>query len=152
MSVNGKFTIIENSELVEVIFTLKDIDSIARGFIPLLANLNVVAVNGQMGAGKTTFIHAVCRQMGVTGHMSSPTYSIIQQYKTANNLIINHIDVYRLKDEEEAVQAGVEEVINSGDLCFIEWPEKIANILPLHFMPIFIEPADHNQRRLVVKY
>ena len=137
---------------MDLIFTLDEIDEIAKRFIPLLNNLNIVAVNGDMGAGKTTFIHAVCRQMGVTGKMSSPTYSIIQQYKTKNNLIINHIDVYRLKDTNEAIQAGVEDAINSGDFCFIEWPEKIANILPLHFISIFIEPANHTKRKVVVKY
>ncbi len=136
---------------MNLIFTLDNIDAVAEEFITHFINVNVVAVSGNMGAGKTTFIQAVCRQLGVTDHMSSPTYSIIQQYKTTNNLIINHIDVYRLKDEEEAVQAGVEDAINSGDFCFIEWPEKIAKILPLHFISIFIEPADHTKRRIVVK-
>ena len=138
---------------MDVIFTLEDIDKIAEEFISILnnANLNVVAVNGAMGAGKTTFIHAVCRHMGVTDKMSSPTYSIIQQYKTKSNLLINHIDVYRLKDVDEAIQAGVEDAINSGNFCFIEWPEKIADILPLHFISIFIEPANHTKRKLIVK-
>ena len=137
---------------MDLIFTLDNIDDIAKRFIPLLNNFNIVAVNGAMGAGKTTFIHAVCRQMGVTGKMSSPTYSIIQQYETTNNSIINHIDLYRLKDTDEAIQAGVEDAVNSGDFCFIEWPEKIANILPLHFINIFIEPENHTKRKLVVKY
>ena len=137
---------------MEVIFTLDNIDNVARGVVPLLDNLSVIAVNGEMGAGKTTFIHAVCRQMGVTGNMSSPTYSIIQQYKTAGNVTINHIDVYRLRDVEEAIQAGVEDAINSGDFCFIEWPEKILNILPLHFITIIIETVNHTKRKLIVKY
>lgn len=132
------------------IFTLDNIDAVAEEFLRFIRNVKVVAINGNMGAGKTTFIQAVCRQMGVTDHMSSPTYPIIQQYKTANDLTINHIDVYRLKDEEEAVQAGVEDAINSGDYCFIEWAEKIAKILPLHFISIFIEPADHTNRRIVL--
>lgn len=137
---------------MEAIFTLEEIDNVARDFMPFLQNMKVVAVYGEMGAGKTTFIHAVCRQMGVTGSMSSPTYSIIQQYITPGNLIINHVDVYRLKDMEEAIQAGVQDVINTGDFCFIEWPEKIANILPLHFIHMFIEPANHAKRRIIVKY
>jgi tRNA threonylcarbamoyladenosine biosynthesis protein TsaE len=132
------------------VYTLDEIDSIAAKIIPLLNATNIVAVNGAMGAGKTTFIHAVCRQMEVIDIMSSPTYSIIEQYKTTKNFLINHIDVYRLKDTEEAIQAGVEDAINSGDFCFIEWPEKIANILPLHFIDIFIEPENHTKRRLVV--
>lgn len=137
---------------MEVVFTLEEIDMIAKKVVLLLNNCNIIAVNGPMGAGKTTFIQAICRQMGVTGSMSSPTYSIIQQYQTNRNVIINHIDVYRLKDEEEAVQAGVEEAINSGDVCFIEWPQKISNLLPLHFITIFIEPVNQFERRLVIKY
>jgi tRNA threonylcarbamoyladenosine biosynthesis protein TsaE len=137
---------------MNTVFTLDEIDNIAKQFVSHLNNLKVVAVNGAMGAGKTTFIHAVCRQMGVTGTMSSPTYSIIQQYYTTNNVIINHIDVYRLKDTNEAIHAGVEDAINSGDFCFIEWPEKIKDILPLHFISIFIEPENQIKRRIVVKY
>jgi len=93
----------------------------------------------------------VCRQMGVTDNMSSPTYSIINQYKTINGATINHIDLYRLKDTEEAVQAGVEEVINSGDFCFIEWPEKIMVVLPLHIITVFVEITDDTKRRLIAK-
>ena len=119
--------------------------------LQLLPN-TIVCFFGDLGAGKTTFIHAVCRQLGVTGNMSSPTYPIIQEYKTVNDVIINHIDVYCLKDEEEAKQAGVEEVINNGSFCFIEWPEKILNILPLHFITIFIEPLNQTERRLYIKY
>ncbi len=133
-------------------FTLKDIDSVAEKIIPFLERAKVIAVDGSMGAGKTTFIHAVCRQMGVTDKMSSPTFPIIQQYKTASGLNINHIDVYRLKDIEEAIQAGVSDAVTSGDFCFIEWPEKILDILPSHFISIFISQADHTKRRLILKY
>lgn len=137
---------------MDEIFTINDIDNVAKRFIFLFNDLNVVAVNGDMGAGKTTFIQAVCRQLNVTDKMSSPTYSIIQQYKTRIDLIINHIDVYRLKDIDEAIHAGVQDAINSGEICFIEWPEKILNILPLHFINIFIEVENDFKRRLVVKY
>lgn len=137
---------------MDMIFRLDAIDDIAKEIIPFLDHSKIVAVKGNMGAGKTTFIHAICRQMGVNDKMSSPTYSIIQQYKTKSNSIINHIDVYRLRDTDEAIQAGVQDAINSGDFCFIEWPEKITNILPLYFISIFIEPANHTKRRVVVKY
>jgi tRNA threonylcarbamoyladenosine biosynthesis protein TsaE len=85
---------------MELIFTLQEIDKAAKEFISLLNNSKIVAFNGEMGSGKTTFIHAVCRQMGVTDKMSSPTYAIINQYKTINGATINHIDLYRLKDTE----------------------------------------------------
>jgi len=136
---------------MELIFTLQEIDNAAKEFISILTDSKIVAFNGEMGAGKTTFIHAVCRQMGVTDNMSSPTYSIINQYKTINGATINHIDLYRLKDTEEAVQAGVEEVINSGDFCFIEWPEKIMVVLPLHIITVFVEITDDTKRRLIAK-
>ncbi|MEO6328114.1 MAG: tRNA (adenosine(37)-N6)-threonylcarbamoyltransferase complex ATPase subunit type 1 TsaE [Ginsengibacter sp.] len=136
---------------MDMIFTLDEIDNIAKKIVPILNNSKIVAVNGAMGAGKTTFIHALCRQMGVVDKMSSPTYSVIQQYKTKDNLLINHIDIYRLKDTDEAIQAGVDDAINSGDFCFIEWPEKILNLLPLHFVNIFIQSANHAKRKLIVK-
>ncbi|MEO6454440.1 MAG: tRNA (adenosine(37)-N6)-threonylcarbamoyltransferase complex ATPase subunit type 1 TsaE [Ginsengibacter sp.] len=137
---------------MQLLFSLDNIDSVAKELIPFLKNFKVVAFNGAMGVGKTTFIHALCRQIGVTGNMSSPTYSIIQQYKTTSDLIINHIDVYRLKDADEAVQAGVEDAIDSGDFCFIEWAEKITNILPFHFISVFIELVNHAERNLVIKF
>ena len=137
---------------MELIFTLQEIDNAAKEFISLLSNTKIAAFNGEMGAGKTTFIHAVCRQMGVTDKMSSPTYAIINQYKTINETTINHIDLYRLKDTEEAIQAGVEDTINSGDFCFIEWPEKIAGTLPLHILNVFLEIIHDTKRRLIAKF
>ena len=137
---------------MELIFTLQEINNAAKEFISLLNNSKIVAFNGEMGSGKTTFIHAVCRQVGVTDKMSSPTYAIINQYKTITGTTINHIDLYRLKDTEEAIQAGVEDVINSGDFCFIEWPEKIMVVLPLHILNVFLEITSDTKRRLIAKF
>jgi len=110
---------------MELIFSLDDIEIAAKEFILFLKDRTVVAFNGNLGAGKTTFIKAVCRQLGVKENVSSPTFSIINQYTMANNKSIFHIDLYRVKDNEEAINAGVEECIYSGDICFIEWPEKV---------------------------
>ena len=137
---------------MELIFTLKEIDDTAKKFISLLNDKKIFAFNGEMGAGKTTFIHAICRQMGVTGKMSSPTYPIIINYKTVHDATIFHIDLYRLKDTQEVIQAGVEECINSEEYCFIEWPEKIMTILPSFTINIFIEIPDDTQRRMIVKF
>ena len=137
---------------MELIFTLTEIDNAAKKFISIFNDKKIFAFNGEMASGKTTFIHAVCRQMGVTGKMSSPTYPIINQYTTINNVNIFHIDLYRLKDTEEAIQAGVEECINSGDYCFIEWPEKIVAILPLFTINIFIGIIANPQRRMIIKF
>jgi tRNA threonylcarbamoyladenosine biosynthesis protein TsaE len=137
---------------MELIFTLEEIDKAANVFISLLDNSKIAAFNGEMGAGKTTFIHAICRRMGVTDKMSSPTYAIINQYRTKNAITINHIDLYRLKDADEAIQAGVEDAINSGDYCFIEWPQKIMVVLPLHLINVSIEAIDITKRRLIAKF
>ena len=133
---------------MELDFTLDEIDGAAKRFISFFNDVKIIAFNGAMGAGKTTFIQAICRQMGVTDKMSSPTYPIINHYKTTTSKIINHIDIYRLKDIDEAIQAGVEDAINSGDFCFIEWPERIKEILPLDTTNIMIEIIDDTKRRL----
>jgi tRNA threonylcarbamoyladenosine biosynthesis protein TsaE len=136
---------------MELIFSLQEIDNAAKEFFPLLNKSKIAAFHGEMGAGKTTFIHSVCRQMGVPDDMSSPTYAIINQYKTINGATINHIDLYRLKNTEEAIEAGVEDALTSGDYSFIEWPEKIMVVLPLHFINVFIEITDDSKRRLIAK-
>jgi tRNA threonylcarbamoyladenosine biosynthesis protein TsaE len=137
---------------MKLIFTLNEIDTAAKQFILLLDNSKILTFSGEMGTGKTTFIHAVCREMGVIDKMSSPTYAIINQYKTINGAIVNHIDLYRLKDIDEAVQAGVEDAINSGDFCFIEWPEKIEIILPSRIVKVSIDIANDNARKLIAKF
>ena len=135
---------------MELIFSLEKIEIAAKKFIDLLKDRTVVAFHGNLGAGKTTFIKAVCNQLGVKENVSSPTFSIINQYTSANNKTIFHIDLYRVKDNEEAINAGVEECIYSGDTCFIEWPERVS-ILPDDRVNVFIEPISETERRLTCK-
>ena len=135
---------------MELIFSLEKIEIAAKKFIDLLKDRTVVAFHGNLGAGKTTFIKAVCKQLGVKENVSSPTFSIINQYTTENNKSIFHIDLYRVKDNEEAINAGVEECIFSGDTCFIEWPERVS-ILPDDRVNVFIEPISETERRLTCK-
>ncbi|MDQ6756808.1 MAG: tRNA (adenosine(37)-N6)-threonylcarbamoyltransferase complex ATPase subunit type 1 TsaE [Bacteroidota bacterium] len=135
---------------MELIFSLNEIESVAAEIIPLLKNVFLIAFQGAMGAGKTTIIKAICKELGVKENVSSPTFSIINQYKTDDNKIIFHIDLYRVKDNEEAINAGVEECINSGEICFIEWPEKIS-FLPAETVNVFIEAVNENKRKLTVK-
>ena len=135
---------------MELIFSLEKIEIAAKKFIDLLKDRTVVAFHGNLGAGKTTFIKAVCKQLGVKENVSSPTFSIINQYTSANNKTIFHIDLYRLKDNAEAINAGVEECIFSGDTCFIEWPERVS-ILPDDRVNVFIEPISETERRLTCK-
>ncbi len=135
---------------MELIFSLDEIEIAAKEFIDLLKDRAIVAFHGNLGAGKTTFIRAVCKQLDVKENVSSPTFSIINQYTTGNNKNIFHIDLYRVRDNEEAVNAGVEECIYSGDTCFIEWPERIS-ILPAATVNVFIEPVCETERRLICK-
>lgn len=135
---------------MELIFSLEKIEIAAKKFIDLLKDRTVVAFHGNLGAGKTTFIKVVCKQLGVKENVSSPTFSIINQYTSANNKTIFHIDLYRVKDNEEAINAGVEECIYSGDTCFIEWPERVS-ILPDDRVNVFIEPISETERRLTCK-
>jgi len=100
------------------------------------------------GAGKTTFIHALCEVMGVKGTISSPTFSIINQYTAANGNSIYHMDLYRLKDENEAINAGVEDCLYSGNICLVEWPEKAPGIFPDGTLHVNITMLDTNTRKI----
>ena len=135
---------------MESIYSLNEIESTAKEFVEVIQGYSVIAFHGNLGAGKTAFIKGVCKQLGVKEHVSSPTFSIINRYTTSYNEIIFHIDLYRIKDNEEAVDAGVEECIYSGDLCFIEWPERIS-ILPVDTVNVFIEQVSVTERKLMYK-
>lgn len=133
---------------MEVIFALKNIGETATKFLADTAGYKVFALNGEMGAGKTTFIHALCEVMQVRDNISSPTFSIINQYNTADGKLIYHMDLYRIKDENEAVQAGVEDCLYSGNTCFVEWPDKAPGLFPEETLHIVISSAGDNTRKL----
>jgi tRNA threonylcarbamoyladenosine biosynthesis protein TsaE len=136
---------------MELVYSLNEIKNVVKQFLQQLDVFTVIAFHGNLGAGKTTLIKAVCEELGVQENISSPTFSIINQYKTTDHKSIAHIDLYRLKDEEEAVHAGVEESIYNSDLCFIEWPEKLHSILPDDTVNVFLETIDVTTRKLIVK-
>jgi len=123
-------------------FSLEDIKQVAAQVFQTAGQRRVWALHGQMGAGKTTFIHALCENLGVTSAIGSPTYAIINEYQSPVVGTIYHMDWYRLKDEEEALQAGVEDAIISGNLCLIEWPERAEGLLPENVFTITIAPID----------
>jgi tRNA threonylcarbamoyladenosine biosynthesis protein TsaE len=132
---------------MELIFNLANIREKAQKFWDTVNNKKVIAFHGEMGSGKTTFIHALCEEMQVTSSISSPTFSIINEYVSPHGNIF-HIDLYRLKDEEEAIRAGVEDCLYSGNFCLIEWPEKAPGILPENTMHVFLDFIDSQTRRL----
>lgn len=136
---------------MDTIFSLDQLDEAAAQFLQQTQGNKVFAFHGEMGAGKTTFITAVCRQLGVTQAMSSPTFSIINQYEIPANGRIYHIDLYRIKDEEEALQAGVEDCLFSGQYCFVEWPQKAPGLFPPNVLHCYLSLASQNNRKLQIK-
>lgn len=136
---------------MDILFNLSEIDAAAANFLSLTKGKKVFAFNGQMGAGKTTFINAVCKALGVTDAMGSPTFSIINEYRYGHNNIIYHLDLYRLRDEEEARQAGVEDCLYSGHICFAEWPEKAPHLFPGDTVHCFLTLAGDDARKLQIK-
>lgn len=133
---------------MKIIYTLSNINDAAKSLLAQTGNIDCIAFHGGMGAGKTTFITAFCKALGVVGTIGSPTYSIINQYKTTGGKNICHMDWYRLKDEEEAINAGVEDALYNGDLCLIEWPEIAASLLPHHTLHLQIEPIGETERKI----
>jgi tRNA threonylcarbamoyladenosine biosynthesis protein TsaE len=112
-------------------FNLETINDAARWFWDQLGDRKVIAMHGHMGAGKTSFVHALCDVRQVADPVSSPTFSLVNEYLLPGGDKIYHIDLYRIKDVEEAIQAGIEDVIYSGSVCFVEWPEKAPELFPL---------------------
>jgi tRNA threonylcarbamoyladenosine biosynthesis protein TsaE len=133
---------------MEVIFSLEEINTVAKNVIDSMGNKKVIALHGQMGAGKTTFAYAFCTALNVVDVVTSPTFSIINQYQTKAGETIYHLDLYRLKDEEEAIQAGVEDCLYSDSICLVEWPERVPAIFPENTLLIKIDLIDATKRRI----
>lgn len=107
---------------------------------------------GEMGAGKTTLIKEICRQLGVTDQLSSPTFSIVNAYAGTTVGEMYHFDFYRIEDPAEVVQLGVEEYFDSGNYCFIEWPDRVADFLPATYVKININLVSDNLRKLTITH
>jgi tRNA threonylcarbamoyladenosine biosynthesis protein TsaE len=131
-------------------FKLENIEIAAQAFLAAINSRKVIAFHGEMGAGKTTFIHAVCNELKVENAISSPTFSIINEYSLPNGSTVFHMDLYRLKDEEEAINAGVEDALYSGDLCLVEWPEKAPGIFPVDTVHCYLTSVSHKERKLKI--
>lgn len=129
-------------------FQLSTIDDAARQFVEAIGDRTVFAFFGGMGAGKTTFIKAVCQQMGVTEDMvSSPTFAIVNEYEGSRGSIY-HFDFYRIRQVSEAVNMGFDDYLYSGNLCFIEWPELVEPLLPEDTVRVTIEEQPDGSRIL----
>lgn len=122
-----------------IIKNTEHINEAAREFVSAMGDNTIFAFYGKMGAGKTTFIKAICEEMGVEDAVTSPTFAIVNEYHTAEDDLIYHFDFYRIKREEEVYDIGYEDYIESGCPCFMEWPELIENLLPEDTVKVTIE-------------
>ena len=136
-----------------IIPSLDALDAAAEEFVALMGDEAVYAFTGEMGAGKTTFINALCRALGVEDdHTGSPTFAIVNEYRSDTTAeLIYHFDLYRIENLEQAFDIGVEDYLDSGALCFIEWPDRIDDILPDDTVRINIEVLPDGGRRLTVE-
>ncbi|MCX6292565.1 MAG: tRNA (adenosine(37)-N6)-threonylcarbamoyltransferase complex ATPase subunit type 1 TsaE [Bacteroidetes bacterium] len=125
----------------------EELPEAAHQLIRFAGDQKVIAFFGAMGAGKTTFIKAICRELEVQDAVTSPTFALVNEYQSAAGEPVFHFDFYRIKNENEASDIGCEEYFSSGHICLVEWPEKILNLLPQEIVRVTIE-VEHENRLL----
>lgn len=131
-------------------YSLSQIREIAEEVIKTSKH-KILLFHGEMGVGKTTLIKEICAALGVEDTISSPTFSLVNEYITSDDETIYHFDFYRIKDEEEAMDMGVEDYLDSNNWCLIEWPENIKNLVPLNSVNIHIKLTTNNLRNIQLK-
>ena len=139
--------------MISIETSLADIDDAAREFFRITDGCKHFAFYGPMGAGKTTFIKALCKALGVTGNVASPTFALVNEYHAGDNGMVYHFDFYRINKPEEVFDFGCEEYFASGDYCFVEWPEKAEIALPSDICRVNIEELSGGNRKItILKY
>jgi len=133
---------------VQLNYELADIKQVVKEILKQAGHKKCLAFFAPMGAGKTTLINQLCDELGVVDNVSSPTYSIINEYRTKEDTSVVHMDWYRLENEEEALNAGVEDYLSNQIYCFVEWPERAENLLPSNCIKIYIEVLDESKRSI----
>ncbi|SDS04628.1 tRNA threonylcarbamoyladenosine biosynthesis protein TsaE [Polaribacter sp. KT25b] len=131
-------------------YSLENLKEIAKEIIASAKNKTLLFY-GQMGVGKTTLIKEICKQLGVLDTISSPTFSLVNEYQTSKKDKVFHFDFYRITDEEEALDMGIEEYLYNNDWCLIEWPENIENLLPLEAVEIHLSILEDGGRNIQLK-
>ena len=135
---------------MNIIFSIDQLNEVAQ---QIIANKQkkVILFHGEMGVGKTTLIKQLCKTLGVTGATSSPTFSLVNEYETNNNQLVYHFDFYRLNNEVEALDMGIDDYLYSSNWCFIEWAEKIPNLIPETHSVITISLLTDGKRSLTLR-
>lgn len=128
--------------------SLDEIGKAAQEFVAAMGDRTVFAFYGKMGAGKTTFIKAVCEELGVEDVINSPTFAIVNEYVDGRGEPIYHFDFYRIKNQQEVLDIGYEDYVYSGNVCFMEWPELIENLLPDDAVKVTIEEEMDGSRKV----
>ena len=131
--------------------TLEVLDHVAEDILSMLSDKKIILFYGEMGSGKTTLIKEICKQLGVTDVMSSPTFSLVNEYHTVHHKIIYHFDLYRIKDINECLDIGMEEYLHSGHYCFIEWPDVALPLLPADYYSLSIQTEKDNTRSIILQ-
>lgn len=132
-----------------IIKTTEGLEAAAQWLIQNYGQEKIFAFYGEMGSGKTTFISAICKNLGVAHQVSSPTFSIVNEYHGSSK--IYHMDLYRLNNFEEVWAIGIEEYLLSGNYCFIEWPQLIIHLLPSNTVNVQISVLENNERLITIK-
>ena len=132
---------------MNIVFSLDQIQETAKQIIAQKPK-KIILFNGEMGAGKTTLIKQLCKSLGVKDATSSPTFSLVNEYQTSDNQNVYHFDFYRINNESEALDMGVEDYLYSGNWCFIEWSEKISSLIPEEHSIVTIDLLADGRRKL----
>ena len=133
-----------------IIQDISGIAAAAKEFVAAMGDRKVFAFYGKMGAGKTTFIKAVCEELGVEDVINSPTFAIVNEYVDGHGEPIYHFDFYRIKKEQEVLDIGYEDYVYSGNVCFMEWPELIEKLLPDDAVKVTIEEEEDGRRKVLI--
>lgn len=140
-------------ETIHIIDEIADLPNVVSLLLPFIQKAKIVTLEGDLGAGKTTLVKEVCNQLGIEDLVSSPTFSIINEYvHPEGNPKVFHMDLYRIEDEEELFNIGFEDYLYAEQLVFIEWPQIATSLLPESTIGIHIEIFDNSSRRLTLKY
>jgi len=128
------------------IFSLQDLDHAAERFLKLAGGHKVIGFSGELGAGKTTFIQAICRKLGIEVDVNSPTFSLVNEYFSPSGDSVFHFDLYRIETLDELFDMGYEEYFYSGSMCLIEWPEKASELIPEDALRVKIKILEDESR------